>query len=102
MLRSDYKDKERKKYSKFYGEIRLKILVVIAILVVSLVSSQLVFANNLAVDGQKLSEIDDKIKNLDAQNTTLKIEIAKISSLTQLSQKAEVLGFVKPQRVNNQ
>jgi len=102
MLRSDYKDKERKKYSKFYGEIRLKILVVIAILVVSLVSSQLVFANNLAVDGQKLSEIDDQIKNLDAQNTTLKIEIAKISSLTQLSQKAEVLGFVKPQRVNNQ
>ena len=100
MIKNDFKVKKERKFSLFGGKIRLKVLVVVSLMVISLVFAQLVFANNLAVDGKKLSEIDDEIKNLEAQNTTLKVEIAKASSLTSLSKRANNLGFVKPQKIN--
>ena len=100
MIRNDFKVKKERKFSLFGGKIRLRVLAVVSLMVISLVFAQLVFANNLAVDGKKLSEIDDEIKNLEAQNTTLKVEIAKASSLTSLSKRANNLGFVKPQKIN--
>lgn len=99
MIRSDFKVKNEKNFSYFYGKIRLKVLVAVAILVATLVFTQLVFANNLALDGQKLSKIDNQIKQLEAENTTLKVKIANVSSLTALAQKAQELRFVKPQKV---
>lgn len=100
MIRSDFKVKKERNFSLFGGKIRLRVLVAVFILVIALVFAQLVFANNLAVDGQKLSEIDDEIKNLEAQNTTLRVEIAKTSSLTSLGKRAHELGFIKPQKIN--
>ena len=100
MLRNDFKVGKERNFSLFGGKIRLRVLVAVSLMVISLVFAQLVFANNLAVDGKKLSEIDDEIKNLEAQNTTLKVEIAKASSLTSLSKRANNLGFVKPQKIN--
>ena len=100
MIRNDFKVKKERKFSLFGGKIRLRVLVTVFVLVFALVFTQLVFANNLAVDGQKLSEIDHEIKNLEAQNTTLKVEIASTSALTSLNKRAQELGFVKPQKVN--
>ena len=71
----------------------------ICFLVASLFVSQLVFANNLATDGQKLSSVDDQIKELEAQNTTLKMQIAQASSFVNLSKKAKDLGFSKPSKL---
>ncbi|OGE11135.1 hypothetical protein A3A60_03440 [Candidatus Curtissbacteria bacterium RIFCSPLOWO2_01_FULL_42_26] len=100
MIRNDFKGKKERKFSLFGGKIRLRVLIAVSLMVISLVCTQLVFANNLAVDGKKLSEIDDEIKNLEAQNTSLKVEIAKASSMISLSKRADDLGFVKPQKIN--
>lgn len=84
---------------KSFGTIRIKILVVFAVLVSALFFTQLVFANNLATDGQKLSNVQEEIASLEQENTTLKVEIAKASSLTSLSQKAKQTGYSKPAHV---
>lgn len=96
---SDYKHKNivREQFN-FAGKVTVKLLVVISILVGSLFVSQLVFANNLATDGQKLSNVDVEIQKLEAENTTLKVQIASVSSFVNLSKKAQELGFAKPSK----
>lgn len=81
------------------GRIKVKLLVAISLVVLSLFFSQLVLASNLAVDGQKLSEIEEEIETLEAENTTLKVEISKQSSLFQLSKKAQEQGFGQPSQI---
>lgn len=78
------------------GKIRLKVLVVSSLLITALLATQLVFANNLATDGQKQSEVEEEIQKLAAENTSLKIQIAKEASLSNLAKKAIELGFSKP------
>ncbi len=68
-------------------------------LLVGLVFTQLVFANNLATGGEKLSQVQDEISTLERENMSLKTEIAKASALTKLSEKAKQSGFIKPQVV---
>ena len=63
--------------------------------------TQLVFASNLAVDGQKLSQFDEEIRQLEAENTNLRVKIAQESSFTNLYQKAQRLGFQNPSEVIN-
>lgn len=97
---SDFRVKKQKENSfNLVGKIKVKILVICAFIVVSLFFAQLVFANNLAVDGQKLSEIEDQIAKLEEDNTTLRAEIAKESSLSTLSQRAREMGFEKPSKL---
>ncbi len=92
----DFRVKKQKENSfNLVGKIKVKILVICAFVVVSLFFAQLVFANNLAVDGQKLSQIQDQISKLEEENITLKAQIAQESALTTLSQKAEKMGFAK-------
>lgn len=96
---SDYKHKKtQQEQFNFAGKITVKLLVVVSILVGSLFVSQLVFANNLATDGQKLSSVDEEIQKLEAENTTLKMQIATVSSFNNLSKKAQELGFGKPSK----
>jgi cell division protein FtsL len=80
-------------------DFKTRVLVTTTVLVVLLLATQLVFAVSLATDGQKLSEIGSEIQRLEAENTTLKVKITKMSSLTTLSQRAQTLGFEKPARV---
>ena len=105
MILRDYKI-YRQKTSSYWpnqrqsiGKIKVKILVLIALTITVLFATQIVFAASLATDGQKLSEIEQQIKSLEAENTTLKVEIAKESSLVTLSKKASQLGFIKPSTV---
>lgn len=95
---SDFKYQKKRSYD-LIGKIRVKVLVVAAIALVVLFFAQLVLAANLATDGQKLAAIGQEIRRLEAENTTLVTEIAQLSSLTNLSQKAASLGFVKPTKV---
>lgn len=94
----DYK-KETKSKSSIPGTIKIKLLLLTGILLTGLFFTQLVFANNLATDGQKLSEVQQEIKSLERENMTLKADIATESSLNTLSKKADILGFKKPSKV---
>jgi cell division protein FtsL len=93
---SDFKIKKKKSFN-LIGKIKVQVLLTFACLVVSLFLVQLVFANSLATDGEKLAKIDQEIQKLNEENTTLKVEIARESSLVTLSQKAKDIGFKKPQ-----
>lgn len=99
MIKRDCKIKYKQRFSP-QGKIALKIIFFASLVAMSLIFAQLVFANNLAIDGQKLSVLEEDIKNLEAENTTLKVEIAKESSLTNLYKKAEYEGFTKPSKIN--
>ena len=94
---SDFAIKKNKENSfNLVGKIKVKILVAVTLIIIGLFFTQLVFANNLAVDGQKLSQIEKENARLDAKNTTLKVQVAKESALNTLSQKAQTMGFTKP------
>lgn len=95
----DYKHKNNSKNVLSRGTIKVKVIFVFVFLLSSLVFTQLVFANNLATGGQKLSSVQKQIRLLEDQNTTLKTEIAKASSLTNLYTKANALGFKKPSKL---
>lgn len=97
---NDFKYKKTNNDSlNLVGKIKLKLLLTLAFFTITSVFGQLVFASNLAVDGQKLSEIEKQIQQLEAENTTLKVEIAKESSLLKLSEKAQEMGFRRPSEV---
>ncbi len=96
---SNYIYKKEKNNNLKQGSIKVKIIFIFVFLLTGLVFTQLVFANNLATDGQKLSHYQDEIRQLENENTTLKAEIAQKSSLTNLSKKAEELGFKKPSKL---
>ena len=96
---SDFRVVKKEQNYNFIGRIRVRVLVVLTVLVVGLFFTQLVFANSLATDGQKLSKIQSEILSLQAQNMTLKVQIAEASSFQTLSKKATELGCVKPEKL---
>lgn len=97
---SDFKRIEKKKENyNFIGKVKVKVVVACAIFVFILFGAQLVFANHLAVGGHRLSQIENEASTLEAENTILRTQIAKVSSLTSLAQKAPSLGFQKPSKI---
>ncbi len=109
MLPSDFRhtrinsEKATAKTSEFFqlGKIQVKILVASCFMFFSLVFAQLVFANNLATDGERLSQIYKEIDSLQAENTQLKTEIAQNSAFSNLEKEAKSQGFQKPSKVIN-
>lgn len=81
------------------GKVKIKFLLVLAIVLFCLFGTQLAFASNLATDGHKLAAIENDIQNQETENLKLKTRIAQISSLSTLSEKANELGFSKPQKI---
>lgn len=94
----DYKIEHKDSFN-LIGRIKVKVLVAFTIFALALIFTQLVFANNLATDGNKLSNINKEIAKLERENTSLKTQIAQESSLTVLFQKAKESGFEKPTKV---
>jgi len=92
----DFKVAKRQPNYNLIGRVKVQLLVVLATFVIGLFFAQLVFANNLATDGQKLADIQKQIADLKAQNMTLKTQIAQASSFISLSKKAADMGFVSP------
>ena len=99
MLPTDFKIEQNKPNFNLIGRVKVKVLVVASILAATLITAQMVFANNLATDGNKLSNVSDQITRLERENISLKVEIAQESSLSSLNKKAQDFGFVKPQKV---
>ena len=94
----DYKIEKKDSFNVF-GRIRIHILFIVGFFAVALFFGQLVFANKLATDGEKLSNIEKQIKTIQEENVNLKVEVAKESSLVTISKKAQNLGFSKPTQV---
>lgn len=92
---------EKKGKIDFLGKVKLKILVFFAVILTLLFGSQIVFASNLTSDGKKLHEINSDSNRLESENLYLKSKIAKVSSLTNLSQRSQEMGFSKPSKVLN-
>lgn len=109
MLPSDFshvyinREKDTAKTSEFFqlGKIQVKMLVISCFIFISLVFAQLVLANNLATDGEKLAQIYNEINSLQAQNTQLKTQIAQNSAFSNLEKEAKAQGFQKPSKVIN-
>lgn len=98
MILVDIKPQQKTTFS-LIGKVKLRVVIFLVAIATILVATQLIFAASLATGGQNLSGIETEIKLLESQNSQLKIEIAKESSLSGLSQKAQELGFKKPQKV---
>jgi|SRR3989344_326160 len=97
---NDYKFQySRNESFNLVGKVKVKLLIILAFVVIASFFTQLVFAGNLAVGGQKLSEVENEIEKLEAENTTLRVEIAKEAALLNLAQEAQKLGFEKPKEV---
>lgn len=99
MLPSDFSVIKKEKSNLNLGKIKVGFLVTFTLLAIALILTQLVFANNLATDGQRLAQIEAEIKRFEAENTTLKVKIAKEASLISLSKKAQDFGFTRPLKV---
>ena len=95
---SDFKNRQNQD-KKHIGGVKVKLMVVISAAATLSFFTQLVFANGLATDGQKIAQTEDEIQKLESENTILRVEIAKKSSLSTLSQKAQEQGFKKPSLV---
>jgi len=81
------------------GKVKIKILLLLTLALAGLLSAQLVFAANLSTDGQTLTSVEREIGNQETKNLDLRWKIAEVSSLTNLSQKAQKLGFVTPEKI---
>ncbi len=95
---SDFKIQNRDSFN-LLGRVKVKVVLVACMTVLGLFFAQLVFANNLATDGERLTQIRDEIRKLELENNTLKIQIVQSASLDFLSQKAPTLGFSKPSKI---
>jgi cell division protein FtsL len=94
-----YRISKKENNFNLVGKIKVKLLVTSSFIVFVLLFAQLVFANNLATEGEKIAGVEQEIQRLEAENTSLKVEIAKSSSLTNLSEKAKKLGYQKPSEI---
>ena len=92
---SDFKNRNKHE-KKPTGGVKVKLMVVISAAASLLFFTQLVFANGLATDGQKIGQVEEEIQKLESENTILRVEIAKKSSLVSLSKRAAEDGFKKP------
>ena len=99
MLPSDFSVIKKEKSNLNLGKIKVGLLVTFTIIAIALILTQLVFANNLATDGERLAQIEADIERLAAENTTLKVKISEEASLASLSKKAQGAGFTKPSKV---
>jgi len=83
------------------GKIKIRLLITFSFLLITLFATQLVFATNLATDGEKLAQMEREIQTKQSENANLKTEIARQSSLTSLQERAKTLGFSSNPKIIN-
>lgn len=81
------------------GKVKIKLMLILGAVLLSLLGTQLVFASNLSTDGEKLAIIEREIHKQETQNLKLRNQIAQASSLSNLFLKAQNWGFEKPSKI---
>ncbi len=74
-----------------------KIWLVVFGLLAAVIGIQLMMSNILAVRGNELSGLEKQAAALSRNNQTIKQEMSRHSSLTNIASMAESLGMVKPE-----
>lgn len=82
-----------------FGKVKIRLLIVSSLALSVLFATQLVFAANLSTDGQKLTKVEESKERYESENADLKAQIARESSLTNLSQKSGQLGFTASPKI---
>lgn len=74
--------------------LNLKIVsIIILVLVVALGSTQLVLANEMSTEGQRIREFEAQKSELENEIRALEKEVAALGSLARVQKEAEVLGL---------
>jgi cell division protein FtsL len=94
---SSQSPKQNKNLAFLPGNWVILIMIVVAVLGVL----QIWASHRLATSGERLTEIDDRIKQLQSDDLILSQEIYKAGSLAEISDKAGKMGLVKTTRVLN-
>jgi len=68
-------------------------------MVISLTIVQITVSNSLSTKGIVLGKLNDEIKYYKTQNSILKEQVLKASSLTYIASQASTLGFVESNKV---
>lgn len=77
----------------------LGLLVVFSVVGTLLLLAQLLIANKLATDGEKVSEIEGLTQHLEDENIYLANQVVMLGSLNQIAERARDSGLVKVSRV---
>lgn len=72
---------------------------ILSIFVAGIALIQVIILNQYSTKGEKLTEINLKINDVDKENTRLVQEIASASSMISISEKAKILGFLNTSAV---
>lgn len=68
-------------------------------LLIVLVVANVIVSGSLSTSGEKLRQIELEQQELLRENQTLQAQILNNTSLTQLANQAEMMGFVKPDSI---
>lgn len=71
--------------------------IILPVIALVLLVLQLVVANDLAIAGQSVGKLDERIADMKKQNELLAVKVASASSLTTISNQALALGFKAPE-----
>ena len=74
------------------------LLVLVGLLIFGLVAIQLVLANFLATQGEKIATLEKGISDVDLENKILRSQIATQGSISRILDKAKAQGMEKPQK----
>jgi len=69
-------------------------LILILVLIVALGTAQLVLANEMSTEGQRVRELEEQKAQLKREVRMLKKDVAALGSLDRIQREAERLGFV--------
>lgn len=75
------------------------LFVIIPIGIFVCVLIQMVVANEMIVSSNKLRKTDNRIAELEEQNTYLKQQVVSLSSIKRVSEQAQAIGFVHASNV---
>ena len=71
------------------------VLITNLVFIILLGSTQLILANEMSSEGQKIKELEERKILLEGEVQALEKEIAALGSLTRIQRKAEELGLVR-------
>ena len=71
------------------------IITFLTVVIIGLSIVQISLSNRIATDGSQLAQLDQQINVYKRQNILIQEQVLQASSLTNIEQKAEKLGFVE-------
>ncbi|MBL7159369.1 hypothetical protein ISS85_02765 [Candidatus Microgenomates bacterium] len=68
-------------------------------IIIFLTFANLIASNKLSTTGKGIKALEEEMKELNSENSSLELEIARTSSISGVIKKADSLGFVRSPKV---